>query len=235
MSNTREIKGSKMKTGFTHESTHNESKEWYTPKYIFDSLKLRFDLDPCSPGADLVPWIPADKHLTIFEDGLTAPWEGLVFMNPPYGMDTPKWFKRLKEHGNGIGLVFARTDTGWFHDYVPFADAVLFIQGRVQFVSPDKAMEYHRGLYKPKGGCGSPSMLVAFGEKAYSSLVESDLGWVFHPAEVDVLSEIKPSVDGRVGERFASGKNDCAGRRPSDENENSPRNAETGQGNLFRG
>ena len=23
-----------MKKGFTHESTYNESKEWYTPKYL---------------------------------------------------------------------------------------------------------------------------------------------------------------------------------------------------------
>ena len=39
-----------MTSGFTHESTYNESKEWYTPRRIFDALGLEFDLDPCSPG-----------------------------------------------------------------------------------------------------------------------------------------------------------------------------------------
>jgi hypothetical protein len=49
--------------GFAHESTANESKEWYTPKYIFDALGQQFDMDVCSPGADVVPWIPAEKQL----------------------------------------------------------------------------------------------------------------------------------------------------------------------------
>src|SRR5512146_958916 len=112
--------------GFTHESTHDESKEWYTPRHIFQALHMEFDLDPCSPGGRIVPWIPARRHLTLREDGLVAPWDGQVWMNPPYGMDTPKWFERLARHGLGIGLVFSRTDTQWFHDWMPYCDAVCF-------------------------------------------------------------------------------------------------------------
>ncbi len=78
-----------IKKGFTHESTYNESKEWYTPKYIFDALGLEFDLDPASPGVDIVPWIPARYHLTCLDNGLITPWKGKVWLNPPYGMDTP--------------------------------------------------------------------------------------------------------------------------------------------------
>jgi hypothetical protein len=165
-----------MKTGFTHESTHNESKEWYTPREIFNAIGLQFDLDPCSPGANIVPWVPADIHYTIKEDGLILPWIGNVFMNPPYGSDTPAWFKRLTEHRQGVGLIFARTDTAWFHNYVPLADAICFIRGRVQFVEADKAAEYAANLYLPKGGCGASSMLVAFGEKCANAVMNSGLG-----------------------------------------------------------
>lgn len=172
------------KQGFTHESTYNETQEWYTPKPIFDALGLEFDLDPCSPGRDVVPWIPAKKHLTIIDNGLTTDWNGLAFVNPPYGMDTPKWMRKLALHGNGIGLVFSRTDTQWFHEYATMADAILFVKGRIQFVRSTMAADYIRGI-KPSGaGCGAGSMLLAYGEAAYTALIECDgLGSVFIPQE----------------------------------------------------
>ena len=39
-------------------------------------------------------------------------------MNPPYGSETPKWLKKLSEHGNGIALIYARTETRMFFNYV---------------------------------------------------------------------------------------------------------------------
>jgi len=168
-----------MKTGFTHESTYNESKEWYTPKEIFTAMGIHFDLDPCSPGKDIVPWVPADIHYTVENNGLLLPWIGNVFMNPPYGSDTPKWFKRLAEHGTGIGLVFARTDTQWFHTHAVKADAICFIKGRVQFVRADDASKYVTGAINPKGGCGAASMLAAFGEQNVQALLRSGLGPVY--------------------------------------------------------
>jgi hypothetical protein len=152
-----------MAKGFTHESTYNESKEWYTPRYIFDALNLTFDIDPCSPGRDIVSWIPAKHHFTVQGNGLVVPWRGNVWLNPPYGSDTPKWMRRLAEHNNGIALVFARCDTQWFHDYGVRADAICFIKGRVQFIASADALAYAEGRQQPKGGCGAGSMLLAFG------------------------------------------------------------------------
>jgi len=207
--------------GFTHESTYNESKEWYTPKRIFKALGIDFDLDPCSPGQDIVSWIPAKIHLTIRDDGLTTKWFGNVFMNPPYGMDTPKWMRRLSKHGNGIALVFARPDTRWFHDYIPLAEAICFIKGRIHFVPAEKALFYADGKYKPKMGCGAASMLVAFGKNNAEALFRSGLGLA--------LPVSRPLVDGRAGERFAGEKLAI----PSGDNENLPQNAETGKATLF--
>jgi len=192
--------------GFTHESTYNESKEWYTPRYIFQKLGVDFDLDPCSPGQELVPWIPASIHYTIEDDGLTADWFGTVWVNPPYGSDTPKWMSRLRHHGNGIALVFARCDTQWFHEYAPYAHAICFIKGRVQFVPSKETLFYADGMYKPKGGCGAGSMLIAYGAANAKALYESGLGLT-----LSVSRNVKTF---RTAKDFAGGS-----RRP---NENLP-------------
>lgn len=199
--------------GFSHESTYNESKEWYTPKRIFDALGVEFDLDPCSPGADIVRWIPAQMHYTINDDGLNSKWFGNVFMNPPYGSDTPVWMKKLVEHGNGIALVFARPDTRWFHEYVKLADAICFIKGRIQFVAAKDALMYADGLVKPSnGGCGAASMLIAYGKENAQALYISGLGLT--------LPVVSNAEMFRTDTGFAGG---C--RRP---NENQPRHAEAG-------
>lgn len=196
--------------GFTHESTYNESKEWYTPKYIFDALGIQFDLDPCSPGAAVVPWVPARRHITPAENGLHAHWEGKIWMNPPYGTDTPKWMEHLAAVGNGIALVFARTDVKWFHAYIPKADAICFIKGRIQFVRASEAWKYAKGTCIPKGGCGAGSMLVAYGPNMAKALFRSGLG---------ITLPITKNVETfRATKDFAGG-----GRRP---NENLPRISE---------
>ena len=215
--------------GFTHESTYNESKEWYTPREIFRGLNIDFDLDPCSPGQDIVPWIPAQIHHTIRDDGLVTKWFGNVFMNPPYGMDTPRWMRKLSKHGNGIALVFARPDTRWFHDYIPLADAICFIKGRIAFVRAETKEKDYPSLYAdnqwiPKGGCGAASMLVAFGKKNAEALFKSNLGLA--------LPVIKHPEMFRTGERFADDMRD-ARHVTASPHENLPRHAESRQSNLF--
>ena len=162
--------------GFAHESTHNKSVEWYTPRYIFDALGLEFDLDPCSPGKEVVPWIPARRFLTVADDGLLAKWKGNVWMNPPYGTRTPYWLERLSLHGTGIALLFVRPDTKWFHQYVAIADAICLIRGRVRFVSSEHAKEYAACTDKPLGRPGAPTMLIAYGKDNAKALFGSGLG-----------------------------------------------------------
>ena len=162
--------------GFSHESARSKSVEWYTPRYIFDAIGLEFDLDPCSPGKDIVPWIPAKKSLTVKDDGLLAKWKGNVWMNPPYDTRTPYWLERLSLHGTGIALLFVRADTKWFHQYVPIADAICLIRGRVRFVSSEHVREYVAGTYKPIGGPGAASMLVAYGKQNARAVFGCGLG-----------------------------------------------------------
>lgn len=118
-----------------HENSIGQSDEWYTPPYYFEALGLTFDLDPCSPGPQ--HWVPARKVYTKADDGLSQPWQGLVFVNPPFGgrHGQVPWLRKFFEHGNGIALVRAYTSADWFHDYVaPKAETLLFPRGKTKFV-----------------------------------------------------------------------------------------------------
>ena len=60
-----------------------DSDDWYTPAWIFDGLSVTFDMDVAAPdgGAENVP---CARFLTVADDGLLTPWEGVVWCNPPY-------------------------------------------------------------------------------------------------------------------------------------------------------
>jgi hypothetical protein len=150
--------------GFFHGFRKAEAKdEWLTPPNIVRALGV-FDLDPCSPVNR--PWPTAAKHFTVEDDGLAHDWDGRVWMNPPYGDETGEWMGRLADHGNGIALVFARTETAWFFDTVwKRADAVFFFRGRIAF--------YH--VTGEQGdAAGAPSVLVAYGAENVRAIANAD-------------------------------------------------------------
>jgi hypothetical protein len=158
--------------GFAHESQAWKTVEWYTPAHIFDALGLRFDLDPCQP-ANGVPWIPADRYYALPLNGLREPWEGRVWLNPPYGKYVARWLGKFLEHGNGVALVFARTGTTWAQTAIASADAVCFIAGRVAFVAPNGFL----------GDSSADSMLLACGPDNTAALRRSGLGVVLSGVE----------------------------------------------------
>ena len=109
----------------------------------------------------MVDWTPALFIYTKADDGLVKPWYGRVWLNPPYGTETPKWLARMHEHREGTALLFARCDTSWFHKYIAKADAVLFLAKRVRFVDANGV----QGKSPNQG-----SMLVAWSEGDVSAL-----------------------------------------------------------------
>jgi len=113
-----------------------ETDEWYTPREIFDALNVHFDLDPCSSGKDRVP--AANKY-TKDMSGLDRPWDGMVWMNPPFGGRNGHvpWLRKFVYHGNGIGLCRAYTSAEWFHVWMPHMDGLLFPRGKTKFIKAD--------------------------------------------------------------------------------------------------
>lgn len=103
------------------------------------------------------------------EDGLAADWgRAFVWLNPPYSFEAWKWLARLADHGNGIALVFARTETAGFVDTIwKRADAVLFLHGRLHFHYPDGR--------RAAANSGAPSALVAYGARAQERLMFAPL------------------------------------------------------------
>lgn len=150
-----------------HEPCVGKSDDWFTPPEIFTALGLMFDLDPCSPGSD--HWVPARKVYTKADDGLSKPWHGLVWMNPPFGGRNGQvpWLRRFLDHGNGIALVAARTSAGWFHDEAVRAETMLFPRGKTKFIRPD-------GTRGESPGTGV--VLLGMGEVANAALCRSGLG-----------------------------------------------------------
>lgn len=77
--------------------------DYYTPAFVFERMGLHFDIDVAAPPGG-VPWIPADRYFTQEDDGLAQPWEGRVWMNPPYSAATA-WVTKFIEHGHGVALI----------------------------------------------------------------------------------------------------------------------------------
>lgn len=87
---------------FTEEQTQTTSDDYYTPKWIFETLGLHFDLDVASPPH--ATNVPCDRYYTQVDDGLAQEWHGRVWMNPPFSNPTP-WINRWLDHGNGVAVL----------------------------------------------------------------------------------------------------------------------------------
>lgn len=154
-----------MKTGMgSHQNSSICNDEWLTPQYIIKAFG-KFDLDPCA--SVIRPWDTAKIHYTKKDNGLNKEWSGRVWMNPPYGKNTALWLKKFREHGDGIALIFARTETKMFFDYCWCADALLFIQNRLHFYNV-------KGVRASMNG-GAPSVLIAYGDRNVEALKESNI------------------------------------------------------------
>lgn len=148
---------------------HKETKtevDWWTPPEVFEKLKLEFDLDPASPEGG-VPWLPTKNYYTEKDNGLEKDWYGNVWLNPPYGRHTGIWLDKFNKHKNGIALVFARTETLWFHNYALKSEALLFTKGRFKFAQ--------NGVQKDYASIGS--LFIAFGKENCQALKNSGMGW----------------------------------------------------------
>ena len=112
------------------------SDDHYTPPHIFDSLGLTFDLDVASPPGG-ISWIPTRKYYTQEDDGLSQPWYGRVWMNPPFSNVTP-WLERFIAHGNGVGLV-PIVKSYWVTKAWQAVDGVTFLTdpNDMKFARPD--------------------------------------------------------------------------------------------------
>lgn len=149
----------------SHQKTTADKSEWLSPPKLVAALGT-FDLDPCAPQAR--PWDTAITHFHKGEDGLGKKWKGRVWCNPPYGQETGKWLERCAEHKNAIALIFARTETNHWHDFVwPKAHAIFFLRKRIRF--------YHVSGEKASFNGGAPSALISYNKENTEYIKKSGL------------------------------------------------------------
>jgi DNA N-6-adenine-methyltransferase (Dam) len=119
--------------------------EWFTPAVWIERARRALggiDLDPAS--AVLAQQTVQAKHFfTAADDGLTQPWAGRVWLNPPYAKGLVEAFidKLISEVGSdrvtaAVALTHNYSDTDWWHAALRAASSICHLRGRVHFVAP---------------------------------------------------------------------------------------------------
>jgi hypothetical protein len=144
---------------------YRPQNDYYTPKWVFQQLNIKFDLDVCAP-INGVPWIPADNYYHEAIDGLTQNWYGKVWCNPPYSLPTP-WVDKFIAHNNGLILVpFSRAK--WFIKLWENADAIVALPNNFKFEHKDHGTK----------GVFMPVFLASLGDYCTDHLEASKIGKV---------------------------------------------------------
>lgn len=162
-----------------HERPVGATVEWYTPPSLFEALRLDFDLDPAASPSPLAR-VPAAEFYHRLHNGLVQPWEGRVWLNPPYGPELPAFVDRMIEHGWGLMLTAARTETRWWQRAAYAADTVCFLRERLHFIRDD-------GL---QARSSHASTLFAWGNDCTEALLAADLGWAVDRRQPVTLQEV---------------------------------------------
>ncbi|ELZ14438.1 DNA N-6-adenine-methyltransferase [Natrinema thermotolerans DSM 11552] len=152
-----------------------------------------FDLDPsASQSSDL-----AERNVTKDEDGLSTPWHGDVWLNPPYS-GVSDWLEYGRdEYYRGavdsiIALVFARTSTQWFHNHATTADLACFVEGRLSFAGSDHSAPAPSVVLVWGDAAGNPDVVEYLDSQGFLvELRDRDVG------AQDRLDSFAPGVNAR--------------------------------------
>ena len=129
----------------------SKSDNWETPQRLFDDLnrEFHFTLDACATAQNA----KCSRYYSPSQNGLSQPWNGVVWCNPPYGRKIGQWVRKAFEassEGNTVVMLLpSRTDTEWFHDWVYNRSEIRFLKGRLKFGGAKNAAPF-------------PSMVVIF-------------------------------------------------------------------------
>ena len=135
----------------------SDRQDWETPDDIFRALdaEFGFDIDVCATADNA----KCRHYFSPNQDGLSQPWHGVCWMNPPYGAGIPKWMaKAYRESLRGatiVCLVPARTDTVWWHEFAMRGE-IRLVQGRLRFGHARHSAPF-------------PSAIIVFRPKRYLS------------------------------------------------------------------
>lgn len=125
-----------------HVANNTGEFEWYTPPLILDAARQvlgAFDLDPAS-CALANKTVCATTYYDIEANGLSKPWVGRVWLNPPYSQPLVAQFvNKLLSHWQAGDitaclLVNNATDTAFLQAALSECTSACFLRGRVRFI-----------------------------------------------------------------------------------------------------
>ena len=130
----------------------DDSYEWFTPLEYIEAARVvmnGIDLDPAT-SIKAQTQIKAATFYTRKDDGLSKPWFGKVWLNPPYNMPLIEQFidRAISEYKAGnitcaIVLTNNSTDTEWFHKLIQYPFCLT--RGRIQFWNDDQTLATRQG------------------------------------------------------------------------------------------
>ena len=151
-----------LKLSKPHVSNNSGENEWYTPYEFIEAALLTMgsiDLDPAS--SELAnKTVKATEFYTAKNNGLTKPWTGNVWLNPPYAQPLISQFcdklaLELSAINQAIVLINNATETKWFQGIAELSSSICFPSSRIKFID------------KQGNRCGAPlqgQALLYFGD-----------------------------------------------------------------------
>jgi ParB family chromosome partitioning protein len=129
-----------------HVGNNSGEHEWYTPPEFVDAARAvlgAIDVDPAS-AERAQETVRAGTYYTKEDDGLSRPWAGRLWLNPPYEKKLVDAFtEKLVNHyragdvTEAVVLVNNATDTEWFCRLAAAASAACFPSRRIKFLRPE--------------------------------------------------------------------------------------------------
>jgi hypothetical protein len=160
-----------------HVSQSTGENEWYTPPIYIDAARSAMngiDLDPASSKL-AQEIVKAGTYYSIDIDGLSKPWFGNIWLNPPYSKDLiGRFTERLRiafedsQVPQAVVLVNNATETAWFQKLASVASAFCFCSGRIKFnnrngVPANSPLQGQCFIYLGDGGDRFCSIFDEFG------------------------------------------------------------------------
>ena len=127
---------------FDQQLYSSNRQDWATPQALFDALhaEFNFELDAAASAHNAkCPTYLDEQTNALEQDWATLSKGGAVWLNPPYGREIGRWVQKASQEGERVPvvvLIFARTDTRWWHEYAMKAAEIRLIPGRVTFGVP---------------------------------------------------------------------------------------------------
>lgn len=156
----------------TEPANHQSENTWFTPKSIIEKLGS-FDLDPCTSihrpfdiGKDSICYDAG-------QNGLTIPWQGRVFVNPPYGKEIGPFIEKFSIHRDGLMLIFARMGSVYIQELLKSGAFIYCLRKRIHFLEKN-------GIKKTNAGTDSCFVFYNYEEYQYCKSFEGILIRDFH-------------------------------------------------------